>query len=106
MITLTVTLQVMPGHLDNFLTAIEENALRSFTDESGCVYFDVCQNLDDEMRFTFFEVYADQEAMSAHRSAPHFTVWRQAADQFVVPGSQVNVLSNRLIHHAPDGEHQ
>lgn len=38
MIALTVSLQVVPGHRDDFLAAIEENAERSFTDEPGCRY--------------------------------------------------------------------
>ena len=43
MITLIVSLQVEPGHLDEFLAAIDQNAERSFTDEPGCLYFDVAR---------------------------------------------------------------
>ncbi|MFE9202435.1 putative quinol monooxygenase [Micromonospora sp. NPDC007230] len=100
MITLTVDLRVRPGHLAPFLAAIEENARRSFTDEPGCRYFDVSQDLTDDHHFTFFEVYADEAAVEAHRAAPHFADWRAAADQHVVPGSQVNLLATRLFHHA------
>ena len=36
MISITVSLQVVPGHLDDFVEAIRTNAERSFNDEPGC----------------------------------------------------------------------
>ena len=99
MITLTVDLRVRPGHLDPFLAAITENAQRTFHDEPGCVAFDVCQDTTDDHHFVFYELYVDQAAVEAHRAAPHFAVWRAAAGEHVVPESQVNVLSLRLMHH-------
>jgi quinol monooxygenase YgiN len=100
MISLVVTLQVRPGHLEPFMDAITENAERSFTDEPGCVYFDVSQDADDDHHFVFYELYLDEAALDAHRAAPHFAVWRAAAGEHVVPGSQVNVIGNRLLAHA------
>ncbi|ADI10333.1 putative oxidoreductase [Streptomyces bingchenggensis BCW-1] len=100
MIALTVSLQVVPGRRDDFLAAIEENAERSFHDEPGCRSFDVVCDLDDDHHFVFHEIYDDEAAVGAHRSAPHFAVWRAAAAKYVVPGSQVNTLSRRLFHHS------
>ncbi|MEU0589350.1 putative quinol monooxygenase [Streptomyces sp. NPDC006132] len=100
MIALTVSLQVVPGCRDDFLKAIEENAERSFTDEPGCRYFDVVCDLDDDHHFVFHEIYDDEAAVEAHRAAPHFKAWREAAAKYVVPGSQVNTLSRRLFHHS------
>lgn len=100
MVTLTVTLRVRPGHLEPFLAAIAENAERSVTDEPGCLYFDVSRDQADDHRFIFHEVYVDDDAVSAHRRAPHFTTWRAAADLHVEPGTQVNVLADRLFHHS------
>lgn len=99
MISLSVSLQVVPGHLDDFVEAIRTNAERSFTDEPGCLYFDVSQDLADDHHFTLYELYADEAAVDAHRSAPHFKVWREAVAEHVVPGSQVNTLASRLFHH-------
>jgi autoinducer 2-degrading protein len=99
-ITLTVDLEVRRGHLEAFLAAIEENAERSFADEPGCLSFDVCQDQADEHHFVFHEVYVDDDAVAAHRAAPHFAAWRAAAEQHVEPGTQVNVLSDRLFHHS------
>lgn len=99
MISLTVNLQVRSGHLQAFLEAITENARRSFTDEQGCVYFDVSQDASDDHHFMFYELYQDMAALEAHRCAAHFATWRRAAEKHVVPGSQLNVIANRLIHH-------
>ncbi|GAB2605025.1 putative quinol monooxygenase [Streptomyces capparidis] len=99
MIALTVSLQVVPGCRDAFLAAIERNAERSFTDEPGCRSFDVMCDLADDHHFVLHEIYDDEAAVAAHRSAPHFKAWREAAAKYVVPGSQVNTLSRRLFHH-------
>ncbi|MEU3938009.1 putative quinol monooxygenase [Streptomyces sp. NPDC029044] len=100
MIALTVSLHVVPGCRDEFLAAIEENAARSFCDEPGCRYFDVVCDLNDDHHFVFHELYDDEAAVEAHRAAPHFKVWREAAAKYVLPGSQVNTLSHRLFHHS------
>jgi quinol monooxygenase YgiN len=102
MISLTVSLQVVPGHLDEFVAAIRANAKRSFTDEPGCLYFDVSQDQADDHHFMLYEVYADEAAVEAHRAAPHFKVWREAVAEHVVPGSQVNTLARRLINHSSE----
>ena len=99
MIALVVSLHVVPEHLDDFLAAIGENAERSFTDEPGCLRFDVVQDTADPHHFHFYELYADEDALAAHRTAPHFAQWRSAADRFVVPGSQVNTIAERIFHH-------
>ncbi len=102
MISLTVSFQVVPGHLDHFVEAIRTQAERSFTDEPGCLYFDVGQDTADDHHFTLYEVYADETAVEAHRSAPHFKVWREAVASHVVPGSQVTTFARRLFHHCED----
>lgn len=99
MITLSVSLQVVPGRLPEFVEAIRVNAERSFTDEPGCLFFDVSQDLADDHHFFLHELYADEAAVEAHRAAPHFTVWRAAVAAYVVPGSQVNTLGRQLVQH-------
>ena len=100
MIALIVTLDVYPDRLDQFLAAIKENAASSFNDEPGCKYFDVTQDKKNPTHFIFYELYDDEAAIEAHRKAPHFAKWREAADVCVVKGSQVNTFCNQLFHHA------
>ncbi|TDD28339.1 antibiotic biosynthesis monooxygenase [Kribbella turkmenica] len=102
MISLTVSLQVVPGHLAEFVEAIRTQAERSFTDEPGCLYFDVGQDTADDHHFTLYELYADEAAVEAHRQAPHFKVWREAVAEHVVPGSQANTLATRRVHHSAE----
>jgi quinol monooxygenase YgiN len=99
-IALAVSLRVVPGRLEEFTAAIGENARRSFADEPGCWYFDVVQDMADDHHFLFYELYADDAAVAEHRRTPHFAAWRRAADQCVVPGSQVNILAAQRFHHA------
>lgn len=100
MIALAVSLQVVPGHREEFLEAIAANAHATFTDEPGCEYFDVVVDTADDHHFIFYELYRDQAALEAHRNAPHFAAWRRAAAEHVVPGSQHNTVTERLLHHA------
>jgi quinol monooxygenase YgiN len=100
MIALVVSLQVKPGRRDAFLTAITENAHRSFSDEPGCHQFDVTVDTADDHHFVFYELYTDHAAVDAHRATPHFADWRRAADEHVIPGSQVNTITELLVHHA------
>lgn len=99
MIALVVSLEVHEHKLSEFLAAIKDNAERSFTDELGCRYFDVTQDLADPLHFVFYELYDDETAVEAHRSAAHFADWRRAADECVVPGSQGNTFCNQLFSH-------
>jgi len=98
-ISLTVSFQVLPGHRDAFVEAIRIQAQSSFAEEAGCVYFDVGQDTSDDHHFTLYELYVDEAALEAHRSTPHFKVWREAVAEHVVPGSQAVTVARRLIHH-------
>jgi quinol monooxygenase YgiN len=100
MIALIVNLDVYPERLEQFISAMQENASRTFTDEPGCRYFDVTQDTKNPTHFIFYEVYDDEAAVDAHRRASHFAKWREAADVCVVKGSQVNTLCTPLFHHA------
>jgi quinol monooxygenase YgiN len=100
MLALHVSLRVHEDKLDTFLAAIEENSTRTFNDETGCRYFDVLQDTKDPLHFHFYELYDDEATIDAHRAAPHFARWREAAGVCVVPGSQVNTISKQLMHHA------
>lgn len=100
--SLTVSLQVVPGHLDKFVEAIRTQAERSFTDEPGCLYFDVGQDTADDHHVTLYELYADEAAVEAHRQTPHFKVWRAAVAEHVVPGSLAVTVAARLVHHSAE----
>ena len=72
--------RVKPEGLERFLKAIEVDALGSERDERDCFRFNVLQDQQDRNVYYFYEVYRDEKALEAHRAAPHYAVWRAAAD--------------------------
>ena len=77
--TVIVSLRVRPDMVDRFLEAMRENSRASRRDEPGCLRFDVVQDNDDSNHFLLYEIYEDEAAFEAHRAAPHFPRWREAA---------------------------
>ena len=80
MLAMWVKVRVKPEERERFLKAIEVDALGSERDEGGCMRFNVLQDTQDENVYYFYEVYRDEVAFEAHRAAPHYAVWRAAAD--------------------------
>ena len=80
MLAMWVKVRVKPGERERFLQAIEVDALGSERDEPGCLRFNVLRDQQDQNVYYFFEVYRDEAALEAHRAAPHYAVWRAAAD--------------------------
>ena len=85
MLAIWVKVRVKPDQKKRFLEAIEVDALGSERDEAGCLRFNVLQDAQDENTYYFYEVYKDQAALEAHRTAPHYAVWRAAADSLDGP---------------------
>src|SRR5437764_7708035 len=80
MLAMWVKVRVKPEERERFLKAIEVDALGSEKDEPGCLRFNVLHDQQDPNVYYFFEVYRDEAALEAHRAAPHYAVWRAAAD--------------------------
>jgi autoinducer 2-degrading protein len=80
MLALWVKVRVKPEGRERFLQAIEADALGSERDEPGCVRFNVLKDQQDPNVYYFYEVYRDEAALEAHRAAPHYEIWRAAAD--------------------------
>ena len=80
MLAMWVKVRVKPQLRERFLEAIEVDALGSERAEPGCLRFNVLQDEGDENLYYFYEVYEDQAALEAHRTMPHYAVWRAVAD--------------------------
>ena len=85
MLAIWVKVKVKPAEKQRFLKAIEEDALASERDEPGCLRFNVLQDAQDENVYYLYEIYKDEAALEAHRAAPHYAVWRAAADSLDGP---------------------
>ena len=78
MIALLVTIRIQPPHREAFMEAMLDDASHSVQDEPGCLRFDVLEDPDDPNRIFLYEVYRDEDALEAHRRAPHFLRWKHA----------------------------
>ena len=93
MIAKWIKVRVKPELRQRFLDAIEVDAVGSERDEPGCVRFNVLQDDADENVYYFYEVYRDQAAVEAHRAAPHYAVWKAAADTLDGPTERIECTS-------------
>src|SRR5262249_25385430 len=89
MLAIWVKARIKPEMRQKFLHAIEVDALGSERDEPGCLRFNVLRDAQDENVYYFYEVYKDQASLDAHRAAPHYAVWRAAADALDGPTEAV-----------------
>src|SRR5437763_12909962 len=98
MIAMWVKVRVKPEGRERFLKAIEVDALGSERDERDCFRFNVLQDQQDRNVYYFYEVYRDEKALEAHRAAPHYAVWRAAADTLDGPpqATRCDTVSLRL----------
>jgi len=71
MICVAVTYVVKPGREEEAVRFLKSLAAASRT-EPGCRMYLVHRSLDDPQRFFLYEQYEDQQALDAHRAAPHF----------------------------------
>jgi autoinducer 2-degrading protein len=93
MYVVSVTVFVKQERVDEFKTAILENA-RDTRHEPGNVRFDVAQCIDDPSRFLLYEVYRDEEGFRQHQQTPHYLRWKETvADWMARPRQGVKHTS-------------
>ncbi|MGA7687913.1 MAG: putative quinol monooxygenase [Jiangellales bacterium] len=72
-----VDVHVVPEHVEEFLEQTRRNAAASRR-EPGVLRFDVVQDRTDPAHVVLIEVYADEEAPTAHKATAHYAQWRDA----------------------------
>lgn len=82
MIVIHVHVHVKPESIEAFRDASIQNARQS-VQEPGISRFDVIQQQDDPARFILVEVYRDAEAVAAHKTTAHYTVWRDTVAEMM-----------------------
>jgi (4S)-4-hydroxy-5-phosphonooxypentane-2,3-dione isomerase len=90
-IALIVEYETHPGKEQEFLEAMQTHAQACLIEEPGCLRFEVLRPLDEQgnpipNRFMANELFADQDALAAHRATPR---WLRMAERFKV------LLANR-----------
>ena len=84
-----IKVTIKPKLRQEFLAAIEVDALGSERDEPGCARFNVLQDMEDDNVYYFYEVYRDEAAVEAHRAAPHYAIWKAAAHTLAKPAERI-----------------
>ena len=93
-----VPIQNEQGHREEFLEALMVDAKGANENEPGCLRFDAVEDADDDHRIWLYEVYKDEDAFKAHLAAPHFQVFKAAADKWRVEGIQGSARGSKNIY--------
>ncbi|MGC9780881.1 MAG: antibiotic biosynthesis monooxygenase [Candidatus Heimdallarchaeota archaeon] len=76
MYVVCVSVYVKKEFQDEFIKATLENA-QNTRDEPLNFRFDVLQCLDDPNKFFLYEVYKNEEGITAHKETDHYKKWRE-----------------------------
>ena len=82
MIATCVSVRVKKEFLDEFISATKLNHENSIV-EPGNLRFDILQETEDNCKFTFYEVYQDEQAVLAHKSTAHYIKWKEKVESFM-----------------------
>jgi autoinducer 2-degrading protein len=93
---LTVEMEVIPGQIEAFKKAIEENSAASIK-EPGCRQFHVVHLASDPNRVFLYEVYDDEAAFKAHRATEHFKKFDSIRNKLIVK-SEVKTYKPIVLH--------
>ena len=80
---LIVQFHIKPGFVEQFESAIKQNAVTSLNEEPGCKFFDVCRDPADPTVFFLYELYDNQEAIQAHMRSRHFLEFSEQTKDWV-----------------------
>jgi autoinducer 2-degrading protein len=85
MYVVCVRVHVKPDRIEDFTSAILENA-RGTRQEPGNVRFDVLREEGDPTRFFLYEAYYSAADFAAHQKTPHYLAFRdRVADWMAEP---------------------
>ena len=82
-----VTLDIVPGKLDEFMAHILKNAEAARRDEPGNLGFHVLKDTEVENRLHFFEQYVSAAALDDHRETPHYKAYAAGAGHLIAERS-------------------
>ena len=87
MIVTCVHVNVKPENVSEFIKAIIENHQGS-VQEPGNLRFDVLQNADEPCRFMIYEAFESEEAVTFHKTTPHYIKWRDTVKDYMADTRQ------------------
>ena len=82
MIARVVSITVKPEFYEAFEAVTYQNH-RGSVEEPGVVRFDVLRDEKSPGSYTLYEVYANREAVLAHKETEHYKAWRAAVEEMM-----------------------
>lgn len=89
MYCIIVQTRLKPGTRERFLEAMLPNAEASVREEPGCLVFDVIEDRDTPDLFHLYEIYADREALAAHKETAHYQASRAVVNELIAEQSVI-----------------
>ena len=80
---IVVEFEIKKEHVEDFRSAMIENADTSLKVEEGCQQFDVCWDSQDNTKVFLYEVYDDKTAFDAHLQSEHFLSFNSTVTPWV-----------------------
>lgn len=92
MIALFASLSARPEHRDALEAALREMVGPSRA-EPGNLRYDLFARADGSPAFDLFELYADAQAVEAHRQSPHYQAFRARIGDWLAAPVEVRLAS-------------
>lgn len=84
MYIVTVTFEIAADHLEEFRTAMHQQAENSLQLEEACQQFDVCYSEESAGLCFLYEKYDDKAAFQAHLLSEHFKAFDALVGSWIV----------------------
>lgn len=80
-LTVVAKLRAAKGKGDALAALLVEQAATVRANEPGCLVYRMHRSTRDPELFLVYEMYADEAAFEAHRTAPHLAAFRKRREQ-------------------------
>lgn len=87
---IVASIEVKNSHKEAVINAFHK-VVDGTRKETGCISYDLFEDLENSLKFTILEVWKSQEAIDEHNNSSHFKAFVEAIDG-KVESLTVNVL--------------
>ncbi len=103
MLVQLVSIEVLPGHRDEFIEAFRIN-WEGTRQEPGNLRFDLLCDSEDQNRFTVYEIFTGVEALKAHGQTPHYRACIEKITPITTGQRSKRYFQDVLVEpHPPEG---
>ncbi len=96
-LTVVAHLRAAKGKGDALAALLTEQCSVILRSEPGCLVYRVHRGTDDPDVFCFYEAYADDAALDAHRRSPHLAAFRKRREETGLLDGPVEVSVMRAL---------